>query len=289
MQRLRLPLMALGLIVLATSCVMPDQISKIQKDLADVRAELNRVADSQAASQAALDEIRAEAANRDTTADRAAYADVESRLENEIARTVSINQQGLRETSSRFDRMDQEVEQLQRAARSGQPRISQPRPEDFNASLGGGATAADPTAGGGSVVSTPAGNPGSRPDPVTLYNTAYADYSKGNYQLAAMGFEEYHRLFPDNGQADNALYWVGECYYSQGDFQEAIRSFDRMLEAYPESDKAAAANLKKALAYQDQNQVRKAIVQFRFVVQEYPDSDEAKIARDRLLGLGAPA
>lgn len=88
--------------------------------------------------------------------------------------------------------------------------------------------------------------------------------------------------------ADNALYWVGECYFSQGDFPAAIRAFDRMLETFPESDKAPAANLKKALAYQDQNQVRLAIEQLRYVVGTYPDSDEAKIARDRLAGLGQP-
>ena len=60
-----------------------------------------------------------------------------------------------------------------------------------------------------------------------------------------------------------------------------------MLSQYPKSDKAAAANLKKALAFADQNQVREAIVQLKYVVSTFPNSDEAKIARERLVGLGA--
>ena len=36
--------------------------------------------------------------------------------------------------------------------------------------------------------------------------------------------------------ADNALYWIGECYFSQGDFPAAIRSFDLLLEEFPNFD-----------------------------------------------------
>jgi tol-pal system protein YbgF len=135
-----------------------------------------------------------------------------------------------------------------------------------------------PAAAGGGAV----------PDAEALYNTAYADFSKGNYALAVSGFEEYHEKFPDSPLADNALYWIGECHFSQGNFPDAVSAFDRLLEQHADSDKAAAANLKKGLAFLEQNQIGQAIVQLRFVHSTYPGSDEAKIARDKLISLGAP-
>ena len=151
-----------------------------------------------------------------------------------------------------------------------------PQPTPYPSATEPGATA-PPTGGAAAAL----------PDPQSLYNTAYADYSKGNYALAISGFEEYRTKFPTSPLADNAMYWIGECQFSQGAFPEAIAAFDRLLAAHPDSEKAAAANLKKGLAFLEQNDVRRAIVQLRYVVSEYPQSDEAKIARDKLTSLGA--
>ena len=125
------------------------------------------------------------------------------------------------------------------------------------------------------------------PDPEALYNTAYADFSKGNYALAVGGFQEYQERFSQSALADNALYWIAECRFSQGDYRGAIDALDNLLGRYPDSDKAAAANLKKALAFQEQNQIQQAIIQYRYVVAEFQGSDEARLARDKLSGLGS--
>jgi tol-pal system protein YbgF len=187
----------------------------------------------------------------------------------QVGRDVNITDERLSDLGRRVDRLAQEIQQA-RAYSSQRPYEEPPAAEPSEEE------AAD--AAGTEAI----------PDPEALYNTAYADFSKGNYALAVSGFEEYREKFPDSALADNALYWVGECYFSQGDFQEAIRAFDRLLELYPDSDKAAAGNLKKGLGYLEQNQIGQAIVQLRFVHSTYPGSDEAKIARDKLISLGAP-
>ncbi|MBM3284642.1 MAG: tetratricopeptide repeat protein, partial [Candidatus Aminicenantes bacterium] len=57
--------------------------------------------------------------------------------------------------------------------------------------------------------------------PQDLYNTAYADYLQGNFDLAIDGFKIYRDNFPESPLADNALYWIGECYFSQRNFEAA--------------------------------------------------------------------
>jgi TolA-binding protein len=48
-----------------------------------------------------------------------------------------------------------------------------------------------------------------------VYNMAYSDYRKGNFELAIDGFKMYREQFPESPLADNSLYWIGECYFSQ--------------------------------------------------------------------------
>ena len=108
---------------------------------------------------------------------------------------------------------------------------------------------------GGSGLGAPSSSaaarrgPSATADPQALYQSAYNDYLRGNYDLAIRGFGEYLRPFPDTEQSDNAAYWIGECYFSQGRYRQAIGEFDKMLNRYPRSDKLASALLKKGYAY----------------------------------------
>ena len=267
--------LALALAVPAlTGCVMPDQVSAIQKDVAGMRSDLQQVRRDQAETSKRLEALETRPKVDGDQATKADMADVTTSIA-QLSQDVSIVDERLNDMGRRIERLSQQVQQAREMNRPG---------SSSQLPSAGGAT----TTGGTepSVVSSSPGA-GARPDPESLYNTAYADFSKGNYALAVSGFEEYYEKFPGTALADNALYWIGECHFSQGDFPEAVRAFDRLLEAYPDSDKAAAGNLKKGLAYLEQNEVGQAIVQLRYVVAEYPGSDEAKIARDKLTSLGA--
>ncbi|MBU1880857.1 tetratricopeptide repeat protein, partial [bacterium] len=87
-----------------------------------------------------------------------------------------------------------------------------------------------------------------------LYDQAFADMSRGNYDLAKMGFEEYLRLYSDTELADNALYWIGEVEYVQHDYQGALATFQRVIEEYPKGNKLAAALFKIGLCQMTLNQ-----------------------------------
>ncbi len=137
------------------------------------------------------------------------------------------------------------------------------------------------------AASAPATGPVAAPsEPAQLYNSAYEDYMRGNYDLAIQGFSEYLRRYPDTELADNALYWVGEGHYSKKEYDKAIESFTQLLNTYKTSDKAAAALLKKGYAYLEKGDKSQAVINLQYVVFEYPASPEASLAKERLAKLG---
>ena len=138
-----------------------------------------------------------------------------------------------------------------------------------------------------SSAATPGTTPKSPPpSPAQLYDSAYGDYMKGNYELARQGFEEYVKTYPDTELSDNAQYWIGECYYAQRKFPEAIQSFQKVIDVYPKGDKAPAAALKKAYSLLESRNTDAGIRELRGVIQKYPNSDSAPLARERLNALG---
>ncbi len=129
--------------------------------------------------------------------------------------------------------------------------------------------------------------PVAAPDPQAVYQAAYADYLRKNYDLAVLGFQQYLKEFPDTDLADNAAYWIGECQFSQGKYAQAIKEFEGVLTRFPHSDKIASAMLKKAYATLEVGQRSQGISQLQRVIKDYPSSDEANLAKQRLKALGA--
>ncbi len=123
-------------------------------------------------------------------------------------------------------------------------------------------------------------------DPQALYDTAYNDYVRGSYDLAILGFRQYLESHRDTELADNAVYWIGECYFRQRKFQKAIEQFDEVLTRHQSSDRNPSAVLKKGYAYLELGQRPQGVVQLQNVICEYSGTDEAHLARQRLQALG---
>jgi tol-pal system protein YbgF len=143
----------------------------------------------------------------------------------------------------------------------------------------------------GATASPLPGQPGAPPagraaEPTQLYNAAYEDYLRANFDLAVQGFRDYAKRYPDTDLADNALYWIGECYYSKKSYKEAIDAFTQLLNTYKTSDKAAAALLKKGLAYLELGDRSQAVINLQYVLYEHPGTKEAELARSRLAAIG---
>ena len=121
--------------------------------------------------------------------------------------------------------------------------------------------------------------------PQEVYNTAYSDYLKGNFDLATEGFRLYREQFQESPLADNALYWIGECAFSRKAFDEAIGHFDDLILNYPPSDKIAAAYLKKGLSLMELGRKDEALSVFKLLVGKFPLENETKVAQQKIKDL----
>ncbi len=246
--------------------------SGVEEDLAQLRQDLTglslAVHRSRGDTETVLGQL--ERRSRDQTAEvQKQLADIQSRTE-----TLSGD---LSRLTARLDELTQRLETLSRQARATPPPPgpAPPRP-----------------------APTPPRAPGG-PQPADVYQTAYIDFSKGNYPLAIQGFREFLRRFPDSDLANNAQYWVGEAYFSlargytnqgqadkvQGALEQAVQEFRKVIVNYPRGEKVPTALYKEALALLELKQPGLAEARLKYLLEHFPQSEEAPLARDRLTAL----
>ncbi len=115
-----------------------------------------------------------------------------------------------------------------------------------------------------------------------VYNMAYNDYLKGNFDLAVEGFKMYKDQFPTSPLADNAIYWIGECFYSQRKFDDAVAMFNELILAYPQGDKVPAAYLKKGMSFAETGRKDEALAAYKLLVTKFPLEEETRIAQQKI-------
>ena len=118
--------------------------------------------------------------------------------------------------------------------------------------------------------------------PREIYNMAHSDYLKGSYSLAIDGFKIYLDQFRDSPYADNALYWIGECYFSQRDFETAIEHFKNLILEYPQGDKVPAAYLKRGISLMELERNDEALSVFTLLTSKFPMEEETRIAQEKI-------
>lgn len=118
--------------------------------------------------------------------------------------------------------------------------------------------------------------------PQEVYNISYSDYLNGNYQMAIDGFTLYLDQFSDSPVADDAAYWIGECYFSQNKFEEAAVQFTELILNFPEGDKIPSAYLKKGISLMELGKKDEALSVFKLLISKYPLEDETRIAQEKI-------
>ncbi|RKY59742.1 MAG: hypothetical protein DRP94_02610 [Candidatus Latescibacterota bacterium] len=106
----------------------------------------------------------------------------------------------------------------------------------------------------------------------SAYKAALQDYRDRKYEQAIGEFSEILAVAPESEWADNAQYWIGECYYGLGNYEQALKEFEKVL-SYPESEKDDDASFKIALCYiklGDDGRAREALRKF---LVDYPESE----------------
>jgi tol-pal system protein YbgF len=233
------------------------QLTELQRSGEETRAELRRLAELVAEQNALL---------------RKAAAD---RRQQDEATSV-----GLRELGERVSELAETLESIKLQTAASLPPAADPRVALAPGDPGVPAGTTSPT--GPTGAPAPAAPTAPVQAPRELYSQAYADFARGNYDLAMQGFAEYLRAYPGTDFADNAQYWIGECQYGKKLYAEAIDAWNLLLKDFPSSDKLPDARVKKGMALERLGRRSQALVEYRYVVDRFPTSQAARIARERL-------
>jgi tol-pal system protein YbgF len=124
--------------------------------------------------------------------------------------------------------------------------------------------------------------------PTRLYQSAWNDYTSGQFSLAISGFEQFLREFPTSELADDAQLHIGRSHMSERRFQEAAAAFSSLIRTYPSGDKLPEAHLELGQAQAQLGQTDLARKSWETVVNNYKGSSSESIARQRLQGLATP-
>lgn len=249
--------------------MLQEQTQQLQQQLADA---LTMIADT-------LKQISGRADDQ-TGATRKGFADQKLGID-QVAGDLRVVRARVDETNVRITSLSQEVEALRLAIPTYPP---PPSPE---------ATPADPTtvpagtppATVGLPPAPPAPTPGPAGpgiSPQRLYDTAWTDYTAGQWTLCIEGFSTYLRSFPRSEAADDAQFYIGECQYADGKFTDALEAYNRVIATYPKADKVPDAYYKRGMAFERMGQADKARESWEQLLKTFPDAEVARLGKQSI-------
>src|SRR5437870_3753048 len=261
---------SIALAFLLASCATSSDVQKLQSQINELQEQLAQAKRTAAGKEEvqAVNQRIADQTQQLLKSNATLVAKVD-----QIEDKMNNTQGSIEQTNFRLDRMAQQMTQAQHDIDDLKRVAAAPQP-------------AAPTPAAPQPSVTEVNVPATSENPMEVYQAAYRDYQRGNYDLALSGFRDFLAKYPNSELSANAEYWIGESLYSQKKYSESIEQFNGVVNRYPKSDKAPAALLKKGYAYLAMNDRPRAIVQFQYVVHEYPNSRESALAKDRLRQLG---
>ena len=106
-----------------------------------------------------------------------------------------------------------------------------------------------------------------------LYTESLGALQSSEIETAKKGFSKLLKMNVSHDLADNAQYWLGECYYSQKEYMNAIKEYGKVF-TFINSNKEPDAQYKIALSYQSLGLIEKARVEFQRMVDYHPGSGD---------------
>ncbi len=229
-------------------------------------------------------------------------------MQNGSASPAGLSQrERVAELASQIDELERTIQQLEgrievaehqaatavdeaRAARADAASAPAPTP----------APAAPPSADAtGAVDAAQGGGSPDRPDvpravvppsaEVESYRAAYAAWRGGDAQGCVDRFRNFLQTYPASAYADDAAYWLADCFFKQGDYRTSVLRFADVVSRYPAGNKAADALYRQGEALLRMGPAfgTAAGQAFERIVDEYPDSGRAGEAKQQLNLLGS--
>jgi tol-pal system protein YbgF len=266
-------LAALALCASTTACAMHSDVVRLEQQLevqrqaaqrsdsiiaanvAGLARLLQSVADSLAAQQAALAQLK---------------GDVRTGLYNVQQQLVAI-QELTGQSQQRLSELRGQLDQSQRQLPAG----------------GQATQNAAPAAGQAASAPAPAGQGMREPTADQLIDISVAQLRRGSPGAARVGFAEFVRKYPDHPRLADVLFMTGEAWSAEQRADSAAVAYRAVVRRFPQSSRAPSALYKLAMQALAAGRTAEARDDFSRVVNTYPQSPEAGLARDRLRSLPA--
>ena len=216
---------------------------------------------------------------------RKAFADQNLKID-QFASDLRVVREGVSENNVRISSLSQEMEALRLSIpqypASAPAAVAAVHRSECRAALPAERQQARPRPRPRRHRVRPRPSPGIGMSPQRVYDTAWADYTSGQWDLCISGFDMYLRTFPRSDLADEAQFYIGECHYADGKNQEAVQAYTQVITNYPRGQSVAPAYYKRGLAFERLGQVDRARESFEAVIKSFPDSDAARLAKQNL-------
>ena len=125
------------------------------------------------------------------------------------------------------------------------------------------------------------------PPPASLlWGNARGDYNSGKADLALSDFAEFLKDYPDDPNAPEAQFTIGEIHLGQLKYDLAVGDFDAVLERYPDGKVTPDAYFMKGMALKQSGHRDAAVTEWRALRKKYPKSDAADRAAEQLRAMG---
>jgi tol-pal system protein YbgF len=194
----------------------------------------------------------------------------------------------LADLGARLDSIEEEVQRLTGRLEVAEHRAAQAL-EEARAARVEAAGHGAPTGGEAAQAAEEPVPDGISAEELEAYRSARAAWSVGDAEACIDRFRNFLQTYASSTYAENASYWMADCYFKRGDYKTAVLRFDDVVARYPKGERAPDALYRQgeALLKLGPGYGKAAGKAFERVVQEYPDSARAPEARKQLELLGS--
>ncbi|MBE3072511.1 MAG: tol-pal system protein YbgF [Acidobacteria bacterium] len=266
----RISLLVLSAVIVATVISVPASGAnrEHQQLMADIRMLQEQTQQLHAQLVAVTDALKAVATKLDdqSGATRKAFAD-QKLLADGVSGDLRVIREKVDDNNVRISSLSQEIE----AVRLAIPQTP-PQPAAMTGEIQPGTSPPPATPPGAALGQSPQ----------KLFDTAWGDYTVGQYSLAITGFSNYIKSFPTLDKAGEAQWYIGEAQYGLGNYKDAVAAYDRVISDFPNHRLVPDAYYKRGVALNALGQVDRARESWEFVVKTYPSSDAGRLARQKL-------
>jgi len=241
---IRLIVSLAGLFALGGCIMMPDQVSRMQGEIYELRLQVAQI-------QARQDEDRGDLSTR-----------VGEQARADDRRLIALEQSQAS--------LDEKMKRLAEEIRQTRLSLGMTGPEK-NSGPVSSSTAPAQSPGPQSEEEITVSENGETIDGNSLLLSARNDFSRGNYNRARDALTQYLNHFSLSPRADEARYLLADTCFYQDNFTDALNEYGNLCQKHPGSPRVPDGLIKSAICLEKLGRAREASAPLRRVIEEFPD------------------